>query len=221
MRITTQMLNETAKRTGIPINHTSLLNYINDSGSSGDNTLLDALNKNDKVSSAATANYKKLEKSADNLKEQAEKLAQTGEGSFWDKIKESANTEELCKTVEHYVSNYNTTLRELKKSPGVLNQYYGEMLRDTALENSEQLSALGITIGKDGALSIDAEKLKAASVDDVEKVFGASGSLTSKTAFIAGKISDNAQANMESVSGQYNASGNLYAQLASKFDYFG
>ena len=63
MRITTQMLNETAKRTGIPINHTSLLNYINDSGSSGDNTLLDALNKNDKVSSAATANYKKLENS--------------------------------------------------------------------------------------------------------------------------------------------------------------
>lgn len=43
MRVTTQMLNETAKRTGIPINQTNLLSYINNSGQTGGNTLLDAL----------------------------------------------------------------------------------------------------------------------------------------------------------------------------------
>ena len=54
MRITTHMLNETAKRTGIPINQNTLLDYINDdsSGSSSSNTLLDALDGNKKVSTA-------------------------------------------------------------------------------------------------------------------------------------------------------------------------
>lgn len=42
MRITTQMLNETARKTGVPINNTSLLNHIN-GGSDGD--LLKVLNK--------------------------------------------------------------------------------------------------------------------------------------------------------------------------------
>lgn len=44
MRITTQMLNESAKKSGLPINNTSLLNYIN--GDETNNSLLEALNKN-------------------------------------------------------------------------------------------------------------------------------------------------------------------------------
>jgi len=51
MRITTQMLNETAKRTGIPIHQANLLSYINNDSSAGGDTLLDALNgKKKKVS---------------------------------------------------------------------------------------------------------------------------------------------------------------------------
>ena len=42
MRITTQMLNESARKAGLPINSNSLLNYVN---GNSDNTLLNALNK--------------------------------------------------------------------------------------------------------------------------------------------------------------------------------
>lgn len=68
MRITTQMLNETAKRTGIPVCQNNLLSYINNESSSGQNTLLDSLDKKnkDKVSSAVMSNYKKLDKDASN-----------------------------------------------------------------------------------------------------------------------------------------------------------
>ena len=112
MRITTQMLNETAKRTGIPINQPNLLNYINNESGSDGGTLLDALKDNNKkkVSSIAAENYKKLEKSADSLRDQADKLAETGEESFLEKIKNSENKDEAYKTVESFIDQYNATL---------------------------------------------------------------------------------------------------------------
>lgn len=222
MRITTQMLNETAKRTGIPVSQTNLLSYINKENGSGGNTLLDALNKNknSKVSSAAAANYKKLEKSADSLKEQAEKLSETGEESFLEKIKADGNSGEACKVVESYVEQYNSTLSSLGKSGGALNQYYSKMLQEAVDENSETLEKIGITVGKDGKLSIDEQKLKAASIDDIQSVFTGSDGLAARTAFIADRISSNAQANMESVSSQYDITGNLQSQLASRYDFW-
>ena len=45
MRVTTQMLNESARKAGLPLHDTSLLNYINKEN--GGNGLLDAIsNKN-------------------------------------------------------------------------------------------------------------------------------------------------------------------------------
>ncbi len=223
MRITTQMLNETAKRTGIPINQPNLLSYINNENSSGSNTLLDALNenKNSKVSSAAAAGYKKLEKSAGSLKEQAEKLAETGEKSFLEKIRTEGNTGEAYKVVESYVEHYNSAVSSLGKSEGVLNQYYSKMLQEAAEDSSEALEKIGITAGKDGRLSIDAQKLAAASIDDIQSAFGGTDGLAAKTAFIAGRISDNAQAGLKSVSGQYDSGGNLQSQLAGRYDFRG
>lgn len=220
MRVTTQMLNETAKRTGIPINQNNLLSYINNDSSSNGNTLLDALNKNNKVSSAMVSNYKKLGKSAESLKEQAEKLAETGEKSFLEKIRESGNTEEAYQAVESYVDRYNSTLSDLEKSTGMLDQYYSEMLREAASDNREQLEKIGIIIGKEGTLSINKEKLNAASVQDIQSAFGGSGQLASKTSYIADRISQNAQAGIQSTSSQYDGTGTIYSQLASRFDFW-
>lgn len=220
MRVTTQMLNQTAKRTGIPINQNNLLSYINNDSSSNGSTLLDALNKNNKVSSAMISNYKKVEKSAESLKEQAEKLAETGEKSFLEKIKESGNTEEAYKAVESYVDRYNSTLSDVKKSTGTLDQYYSQMLQEAASDNREQLEKIGITIGKEGTLSIDKEKLNAAAVEDIQSAFGGSGQLAAKTAYIADRISNYAQAGMQSASSQYDGTGNMYSQLASRFDFW-
>ena len=65
MRITTQMLNESARKAGLPINNTSLLSYA--SNESSENTLLRALNKNSSsvVDTAKRSSYEKLEKAAD------------------------------------------------------------------------------------------------------------------------------------------------------------
>ena len=227
MRITTQMLNETARKTGIPINQNNLLSYLNNSEGTSGNTLLDALNKNNKVSSASAENYKKLESSADKLKDSADKLMAEGEKSLFEKIRQSEgeekekNTEELYAGVSQFLDNYNATLTELHKNASPMNIYYSQAMQEAVAENSKALENLGITMGKDGKLSIDSEKLKSASLDDIEKVFGKTGSLTSKISFVAGRVSDNAQANVESVSSQYSALGSIQSQVASKFDFWG
>lgn len=80
MRITTQMLNETARKTGVPINSGSLLNHLNNSASN--DSLLKALNKGSSAMDAKQkSDYEKLEKNAGQLQKQADKLAATGENS--------------------------------------------------------------------------------------------------------------------------------------------
>lgn len=67
MRITTQMLNESARKAGLPVNNTSLLNYINNKGQG--NSLLDALNEKKEIAKNAVqkSNYENLEQQADGL----------------------------------------------------------------------------------------------------------------------------------------------------------
>lgn len=219
MRITTRMLDETAKRTGIPINRTSILSYMGNT--QGGNTLLDALNKNQKVPSASAEGYKQMEKTADKLADAADKLRAKGEDSLYEKARASEDYTELHNGVKDFVENYNATLSSLAKSGSPLDVYYSGMLKEAADENSGTLEKIGITVGRDGKLTVDSEKLKKASADDIENAFGSSSSLTSKASFIAGKASDNAQANAESASSQYNRFGNAYSQITSKYDFWG
>lgn len=221
MRITTQMLNETARKTGIPINNTSLLNHIYNNGSGGD--LLSVLNK--KGGSAADAQQKskfeKLERTAGQLQKRADSLSAKGEGSLYAKAKESGSTEEICKELQSLVEDYNNTIKILQSTPGPLNDYYRQMLQEAAAGNSETLAKAGITVSKNGKLTVDTEKLKSADVDTLEKVLGASGDFSSKVSFLAGRISDNAQAGTRSLSSQYSSTGNLYSASDSKYSFWG
>ena len=66
MRVTTQMLNESARRSGLPINHSSLLDHI---GGNGKNTLLDALDRKNStaIDTENKKKYVKLGKTAEKL----------------------------------------------------------------------------------------------------------------------------------------------------------
>lgn len=220
MRITTQMLNETARKTGVPINSTSLLNHIN-GGSDG--SLLNVLNKG-KGSAADTRqknDYEKLEREADGLKRKAGSLAAKGDDSLYAKARESGDTAELCKEVQELVDSYNNTLKILQSSSGALNDYYAQMLREAAEGNSKSLADIGVTISKDGKAVLDGDKLKAADVDALEKALGASNDFTSKLSFLAGRISDNAQAGTESLSSQYGPGGSLLSAAGGKYSFWG
>ena len=221
MRITNQMLNESAKKAGLPINYTSLLNYINNDSS--ENTLLSALSKN-KSSAADTgkkSNYEKLEKSAEQLLQKAENFTTEGEESIFSKARESGSNQEIYDGVEALVETYNNTIKALKTASTPLNDYYRQMMQEAADENSEALESIGITIAKDGTAVLDMDKLKTADTDTLEKVLGTSGTFSKKVAFLATRISDNAEANAKSLTSQYNSKGDIYSALSNKYDVWG
>ena len=221
MRVTTQMLNESARKAGLPVNRTSLLNYVN--GNSSRDTLLNALNKK-KASAADTArrqDYEKLEKSAGRLLQVSEDLRQEGENNLFERARSSGNWQEIYDSVNKLLESYNSTLKALSSASNTMNGFYRQMLTEAAGNHRESLEKLGITFGKDGSASVDMEKLQAADIDALEKAFGKDSDFSKKTAFLATRISDNAQANIENLSSGYNATGNSYSMSGNKYDFRG
>ena len=219
MRITTQMLNESARKAGLPINSTSLLNYIN--GNSNNNTLLSALNKSSATDAATKSKYEKLEKAADQLSEAASVFMESGENSLFSKAIESGSSQDIYNAVDDFVGKYNSILSALKNTSSTLNDYYSQTLKSAVSDNKEALESIGIAVAKDGSLSVDKDKLKEADIDTLEKVLGNATGLTKKVAYVAGRVSDNAQTNQNSLSSQYSSTGSLYSTLASKYNLFG
>lgn len=220
MRVTTQMLNESARKAGLPIHGASLLNYIN---GSSDNTLLKALNKNKtKTTDALTkTRYEKLEKAADQLSQAASVFTKTGEDSLFSKARESGDKQDIYNAAEDLIGKYNNTLSALKNTSGILDDYYSQMLKSAAFDNKDALESIGITIAKDGSLCIDKDKLKEADIDTLEKALGSAAGFTKKAAYVAKQVSDNARSNQSSLSSQYSSTGALYSALAGKYDFFG
>lgn len=72
-----------------------------------------------------------------------------------------------------------------------------------------------------GTLKVDKSVLEAADLESLEKAFGATGTLSTKAAFLASRIENNAYENAKSVSNQYNASGQTYAAASSRYDFLG
>lgn len=221
MRVTTQMLNESAIKAGLPINRNSLLNYINNN--SPQNTFLDALNR--RSSNAANkekkSEYEKLGTAAEQLQKKAELFAASEKSSLFEEAIKSGNKEKIYTNAEEFVENYNETVKSLESASDPLGSYYYKMLKENTAENKEMLSEVGITIAKDGTLNFDKDKLKAANLETVEKVFGASGTFSARAAFLATRISDYANANAKAVSSQYNSGGNMEAFSFNQYNFWG
>ncbi len=223
MRITTQMLNASAKKAGIPINNTSLLNFINNS-SDNSNSILEALNKKQTtaIDTMYREKYEKLEKKADGLTQSAGALLTEGAGNLFAEAKESGDKQKLYDGIEKFFQNYNDTVTALKDTPDTLNMFYKQMLGENSEEVKESLKNIGITFKKDGTVNVDMDKVKEADIDTLESLFGSKSEFMSKVNYISTRISDNAAANAESLSSSYTANGSLYtANAGSKYNFWG
>lgn len=220
MRITNQMLNESARKAGLPVNHMSLLNYVNNTDSG--NSLLNALNKSGSTENTVKkTSYEKLEKTAENLLQSAEIFTEEGEETIFSKAEESGDKQEIYDKVQTFVENYNSTLSALKNTSSPLDQYYYQMMQEAAEENSEKLGSIGLTISKNGTMALDKDKLAAVDIDTLEQTLGASSDFSKKVAFLASRISDNARTNAESLSSRYSAKGDVYSAMSNKYEFWG
>lgn len=222
MRVTTQMVNESAKRAGLPINHSSLLNHIGGNGEK--HSLLAALDnrKSTVVGSENKKKYEQLGKTAEKLINSADALLQEGEKGIFLQDKKSGDEQKIYDSIKTFFADYNSSLKELKDTSGTLNDFYRQMIVETPADKREELVKVGISFAKDGIASIDMEKLKSADTDNLEKLFGSKSEVVSKVRFIASRISNNADASAKSYSSGYSSKGNLYnSSVNSRYDFRG
>ena len=123
MRITTQMLANSAAKSGIPIQRTSLLDIINNKSSQN---LLGTIGKSMNTTSTGATdilrknNYAKLEDLSEKLSQSASKLAGSDKDSIYDKAKESGDTTDILSDVNKMVEAYNATMKQLKTTGGIM-----------------------------------------------------------------------------------------------------
>lgn len=207
-RTTTQMVNNSRRRAGLTARKSPLLRSTQN-GRTGGSSRLDAMNASSVQSSRmARIGFEKLQKSASSLVEQMALLSEkAGDGK-----------KDMGATAANMVEDFNDTLKYLQQNSSILNDYYRQSMREIASGNKEELSQIGITVGKDGSLSLDKAKLEEADEETVKKVLGASGDFAKRINAIGTRVADNAKVNMETASSQYNSAGGMANSYLSRFN---
>lgn len=220
MRITNQMLNESARKAGLDLNRPTLLDYMN---KNSNNTLYSALSKANQSTSdlMKKSNYEKLEKSSNELVDILNRLSDDGEEGLFSTAKKENDYKEIYNTIEKLINSYNNIIDNSKYITGTLESFYTKMLKEIPLEDSELLNSVGITVTKDDKIEFNSEKLKLVDTETLEKIFGNDSEFITKLAYVTSKIADNAEANVESLSSSYNQTGNIYSSVKNKYDFWG
>ena len=221
MRITDQMTNRMAEKSGLPI-------YANRSADSSDNTLLSALNKKKQGSSQISdqyksqkrkSNFQSLYKSADGLGTLADALATSdNDDKLYGKAAQSGDVSELAGGIERFADSYNNTLSELKDCNSTLNDFYSAEMKKAAEEQRKDFQELGISFDKTGKMSVDLEKLKAVNIEELRKVMEP---FAEKVSYLSERISSQAHAEIDSISSRYDATGNLFSSYGNAYDFLG
>ena len=226
MRITNQMLANSAAKSGIPIQRTSLLDIINNKSSQN---LLGSIGKSTNTNSTRATdilkknNYAKLEDLSEKLYQSVDKLMDTDKDSIYDKAKESGDTKDILSNVNKMVEAYNATMKQLKTTGGTMNEFYLQQLKNIPAGSREALKSIGITQAKDGSLVVDEKVFQSADADTLKEVLGGEKGFTSKISVLGEHISKNASENVVSASNRYTSSGSAYLEAfeANKYNFFG
>lgn len=217
MRITSTMTGNASLEAGMSLTGNSLVNYLN--GNESDslaNSLGDSHYSTAKALSKGK--YEKMKEAAENLEQFTERLKESGGKSIYEKARESGDLTELYGEVEKMVASYNGMLDKLRTDMTTMGRFYYQSLKEAVAENKELLGFAGVSIDKNGKMKLDKDKLKTVDADQLESIFGADGTLSSKLNMIAGKVADSAEANLKSASSQYNAAGNSVDSLIRSYD---
>ncbi len=228
IRVTTQMLGYSRRRAGLD-SGSSLAKYINQPGTTGSQSYINSLGKNslagkDRLSASrfsalqknntATryekSRYEKMEKAAKKLTQQTAALSE--------KVDEGGVGTDIADQVAGFVAAFNENLNNLKQSTDILDKYYHQSIKETGQQNKYALEEIGITVGSNGLLTLDKEKLAGADAEKVKAVFGSKGDFLKRISYVSSRIEDNAAANVESASSRYNSRGDIMNSYLSSFN---
>ncbi|EOS29565.1 hypothetical protein C807_02803 [Lachnospiraceae bacterium 28-4] len=127
--------------------------------------------KNPKVSKEVQEANANLTTGLSNLRNSVSALQNSK--TYTDTENGQSAADKVTSAVKAYVSDYNDVLKAARGST-LTNKtaYVANMMSNTAA-NADKLSEIGVTVNKDGTLSLSAEKLKATDVSKVQELFSA------------------------------------------------
>lgn len=226
MRITNNMIINRSSKKGIhnTYQRTALLSLLQKNSSSTDifGRIGQTSSKNNASALLMKNTYTKLEDSSEKLSKYASSLLEAEKDSIYDKAEESGSTSSIVSNVSKLVEEYNSTINQLNKAGGSMNEFYRQQLKAIPSSCKDVLKAIGITQQKDGSLSIDEKTLKSADTATLKKALGNDTGFASKIDFISGRVNKNAAANAASASSQYNSRGSSYSGYygSSKYNFW-
>ena len=226
MRITNNMIINRSSKKGIhnTYQRTALLSLLQKNSSSTDifGRIGQTSSKNNASALLMKNTYTKLEDSSEKLSKYASSLLETEKDSIYDKAEESGSTSSIVSNVSKLVEEYNSTINQLNKAGGSMNEFYRQQLKAIPSSCKDALKAIGITQQKDGSLSIDEKTLKSADTATLKKALENDTGFASKIDFISGRVNKNAAANAASASSQYNSRGSSYSGYygSSKYNFW-
>lgn len=226
MRITNNMIINRSSKKGIhnTYQRTALLSLLQKNSSSTDifGRIGQTSSRNNASALLMKNTYTKLEDSSEKLSKYASSLLETEKDSIYDKAEESGSTSSIVSNVSKLVEEYNSTINQLNKAGGSMNEFYRQQLKAIPSSCKDVLKAIGITRQKDGSLSIDEKTLKSADTATLKKALGNDTGFASKIDFISGRVNKNAAANAASASNQYNSRGSSYSGYygSSKYNFW-
>lgn len=200
--------------------------------------------------SVKTDLYTDIESAAKSLQKHLDNLMQSGDKSlFIKKTEENTTTEDkktetttedkktesakdettLLDEIKGFVKYYNKMIDSMADLNDTTNKIYLANLKSDISAQSKKLGNVGITINKDGSLKMDEKQVEAASLTDLETLFGEKGTVSKKVNRYAESIEQNATRNLKNLkttssasrSSNYNRYGNAVNNYySSRYNYF-
>lgn len=219
-------------------NQSSLLDMLNNSTSKTDNIFESIIANNTarcqekisqvtgiKVNSTKDDDYKKVTSSSAALTETMDKLQSS---SLWDESKEGYSKDNIIGGIKNFVSSYNILITNIDNVGKTVENTYKTKINQYIKEHENELSEAGITIEKDGKMSVDKDKLNGADMSVLKKLFGEGSEFMNKLGSVNSEMNEVVSKAMDiknSMSGLYNANSSSvdYNSLLSgnSFNYLG
>jgi len=174
------------------------------------------------TSTETTKALKDIRTTADDLKNSATTLskvfAPTSIKAEDGNIVREYDADKIYKAVKNFTDNYNSLLDSTKDSTVSSITSTVTAMKNSTKANESALSDMGISIGKDGKLSIDEDTFKKSNMENVKSLFNGANSYAAQTAARATSINTAVQieqrkANTYTNGGSYSynyTNGNLY-----------
>ena len=178
-----------------------------------------------KVNITKDGDYKKVTSSSAALTETMDKLKSS---SLWDESKEGYSKDNIISGIKDFVSSYNTLMTNIDNVGKTVENTYKTKFNQYVKEHEKELAEVGVTIEKDGKMTIDKDKLNEADVSALKKVFGNDSEFMKKLDSVNSEMNEVVSKAMDiknSMSGLYNADSSSvdYNSLLSgnSFNYLG